>query len=310
MPPPDRQGACQEDAVGRSNSTHPEWLLISLQADPVLHDPLISFLFDLGCTGVISEDFEDSTLRAYLPMRKDLEDIRTRIELYLQELKSIFPEAAPSVLQLTLVADQDWGLNWRRFFQPVRATPKLLILPAWIPLSKTDADAVIRMDPGPAFGTGQHPTTQMCLEAMERVPVRRPWNLLDVGTGSGILAIYGIRLGAQKVLALDTDPEAIRWAERNIRLNDVSASIRLSLGPVEELNEAFSLVCANLILGEIVRLIPFFPGLMSSEAWLILSGLLENQVQEVNASLVRHGLHVRETLRQREWVCLIATRRA
>jgi len=295
--------------VGCSNSMHPEWLQISLQADPVLHDPLSSFLFDLGCTGVVSGDFADRTLRAYLPLDKDLEDIRTRIELYLQELKSIFPEAPLPALQLTLVADQPWELNWRRFFQPVRATRNLLILPAWIPLFKSDADTVIRMDPGPAFGTGKHPTTQMCLEAMERVPVRSPWNLLDVGTGSGILAIYGVRLGAEAALGLDINPEAIRWAERNIRLNDVSASIRLSLRPAEELRETFSLVCANLILGELLRLIPFFPGLMSSESWLILSGVLENQVQEVNTSLVRHGLHVREILHREEWACVIAARR-
>ena len=292
-----------------SSSTQPtSWLEISFRANPVLHDPLSSFLFDLGCTGLISEDFQDRTLRAYLPFQQDLEEIRTRIDLYLHGLKEIFPDVPSPVIQFSQVEDQDWGLSWRRFFRPVQVTPGLLILPAWEPVPRTDVAHIIRMDPGPAFGTGQHPTTRMCLEAMERVPLRRPWTLLDVGTGSGILAIYGVQLGAEKVLALDTDPEAIRWAGQNIRLNEVFESIKLSPGPVEQLKEAFSLVCANLILGEILMLMPTFQRLVNPEGWLILSGILESQVREVVLSLSENGLQAHEILHQGEWACVIAAR--
>ncbi|MBW1781405.1 MAG: 50S ribosomal protein L11 methyltransferase [Deltaproteobacteria bacterium] len=299
------------DAVAFSSPTQPGWLEICLRADPALHEPLNSFLFDLGCTGVVTEDFKDRTLRAYLPFQPNLEEIRNRIDLYLMDLKEIFPEVPPPKLQLNKVDDQDWGLNWRRFFRPTRVTPRLLILPAWEPLPVREGTGhIIRMDPGPAFGTGQHPTTRMCLEAMERAPLKSRWTMLDIGTGSGILAIYGIKMGAEKVKAIDTDPEAIRWAGRNIRLNGVTGSIELSLGPVEDVIEAFSLVCANLILGEIMRLMPSFSRLVLGGGWLILSGILKSQVQEVSNSVSRYGLQAYETLHQQEWSCVTAFKEA
>lgn len=309
-PCPSGGGLDREKAMARSSNTQPtSWLEISIQADPVLQDPLSSFLFDMGCTGVVSEDFQDRTLKAYLPFQPDLEEISARIGLYVHDLKEILPDVPSPVIQLKEVQNQDWGLTWRRFFRPTRVTPGLLILPAWEPLPETtDVVHIIRMDPGPAFGTGQHPTTRMCLEAMERVPLRRPWSLLDVGTGSGILAIYGVQLGAENVLALDTDPEAIRWAGRNIRLNKASELIELSPLPVEELKKEFSLVCANLILGEILRLMPFFPGLMGPGGRLILSGILKDQVREVVVSLSENSLQAHEPLHQGEWACIIAAR--
>lgn len=295
--------------MASSTPTTPAWLEISLQADPILHDPLSSFLFDLGCSGIVSEDFQDRTLRAYLPLREDLEAIRARTDIYLQNLKEIFPAIPSPVIHFSQVEDQNWGLAWRRFFHPARVTSGLLILPAWESIPRTDAPHVIRMDPGPAFGTGQHPTTRMCLEAMERVSPKGHWTLLDVGTGSGILAIYGALLGAEKVLAIDTDPEAIRWAEENIRLNEAATSIELSLERVETVRNPFSLICANLILGEILRLMPFFPGLMTADARLILSGILEDQVPQVAQSLSAHGMQQLEILHEGEWACVVAARR-
>ena len=275
-----------------------------------MHDPLSSFLFDLGCTGVVSEEFGDRTLNAYLPFPQDLEEIRNRIELYLDDLTNIFPEVSSPTLQLNQMDDQDWGLNWRRFFRPARVTPRLLILPAWEPVPETETGHIIRMDPGPAFGTGQHATTKMCLEAMERVRPNRPWTLLDVGTGSGILSIYGAKMGAEKVVAVDTDPEAIRWAGQNIRLNGVAGSIQLSLTPVEELEEVFSLICANLILGKILRLLPCLSRLVKPGGFLVLSGILDKQVQETSRSVTSNALQEYEILRQEEWACILATKRA
>jgi len=296
--------------VALLSSTDPGWLKISIKAEPVLYDPLASFLFDLGCTGVVTEDFQDRTLNAYLPFRQDLEEIRNRIDLYLQDLKKIFPEVSSPNLQIDKIDDQDWGLNWRRFFRPARVTARLLIIPAWEPVPKIGTGHVIRMDPGPAFGTGQHATTRMCLEAMERVQLSRPWTMLDVGTGSGILSVYGAKMGAERIMAVDTDPEAIRWAGQNIRLNGVAGPIILSARPVEQLTEAFSLICANLILGEILRLLPCFSRITEPGGWLVLSGILETQIQEVSGLLYRNGFLAYETLHQEGWACIIATKAA
>ena len=247
-------------------------------------------------------------MRAYLPFQQDLEEIRHRISLYLQDLKEIFPQVPSPNLKFNKIDDQDWGLNWRRFFCPAQVTPNLLILPAWEPMPEAADGHVIRMDPGPAFGTGQHATTRMCLAAMERIPLRGLRTVLDVGTGSGILAIYGVKLGAERVVAIDNDAEAIRWAGRNIRLNEIVGSIRLSETPVEELEERFSLVCANLILGEILRLFPPFSYLVKPGGWLVLSGILRDQVKEISSSLGRNGFQEYETVHREEWACIIATK--
>ncbi len=291
-----------------SDSTSTGWLEISLEADAALHDALSSFLFDIGCTGVVTEDFGDAALTAYLPFRQNLDNVRNRMDRYLQELKEIFPHIPCPVATFSKIDNQDWGLSWRRFFHPARATSDLLILPAWESMPKTDAAHTILMDPGPAFGTGQHATTRMCLEAMEKHRPKGSWSMLDVGTGSGILAIYGAKLGARPVMAIDTDPEALRWAERNLKLNHVTESIQLSKKPLEEFQETFLVICANLMLSEILRLMPSLSQRLAVRGRLILSGILEEQGQKVIESLHSNGpgLMPFETLHAGEWVCITA----
>ncbi len=117
--------------------------------------------------------------------------------------------------ELTKMENQDWQRNWRRFFRPVRISKKLLILPVWEELPPhAEETHIIRIDPGPAFGTGQHATTKMCLQAMEFFGSLESRTLLDVGTGSGILAIYGAQSGFGNIEAIDVDTEAVRWAEK------------------------------------------------------------------------------------------------
>ena len=287
------------------------WLEVCIDTDPAVHDALTSFLFDLGCSGVVSEDFDDRTLKAYLPFRDDLEDLKIRIHAYLSDLKEIFPGIAPSRLLFNRIADQDWGIRWRAFFHPVEVSPHLLILPAWETVPEQVPTHVIRMDPGPAFGTGQHATTKLCLKAMEKFRQREsgPWTMLDVGTGSGILAIYGEKLGAERVVAIDIDPDAIEWAARNISLNGGSGVIELSTASIDTLDAPFPLICANLILSEIVKLAPRFPRLLKAGGYLIVSGILREQVDTVDRVLGENGLVCLETLYLEEWACMILVSR-
>ena len=286
------------------------WVEVSIDVHPVAHEALSAFLFDLGCKGVVTKDFNDHTFKAYLPFQKNLEDIQNRLRLFLQVLKKIFPEVKSQKPIFSKMEDQDWSRNWRRFFRPDRVTQRLTVLPAWEPMIPCEDDAqVIRIDPGPAFGTGQHPTTRMCLEAMEKIPLPGSWTMLDVGTGSGILAIYGAKLGAGRVSAIDLDPEAIRWAERNIELNDISIGIDLSSRPLEKCEETFTLITANLILNTILDLFPHFPRVLYPDGWLILSGILRNQVKEVEGGFAEYGCYTDQALYQDDWACLIARKR-
>jgi len=284
------------------------WLEISIQIPPVAHDSLSAFLFDLGCTGIVSEDFKDHTFKGYLPFQKDLEDIRNRIEVFLRQLGEIFPGAHSPKWAFKKIEDQDWHTNWRQFFRPERVTPRLMVVPAWEPLPHSFEGHVIRIDPGPAFGTGQHPTTRMCLESVENLPFSPPWTLLDVGTGSGILAIYGAVLGAEGIEAIDVDSEALRWARHNMELNGLGGSIRVSSKPIEEYVDSFSLIVANLILDEILKLFPHFGRCVHPGGYLILSGLLTEQVGGLREVLGGYGFVERETIYREEWGCMVCVK--
>lgn len=285
-----------------------EWLEISIQADKIAHEALSAFFFDLGCPGVVLEDFTDQSLKTYLPFPQDFEKVQIRIDDFLGKLRKVFPELPPPKLAYKQIGPQDWSLSWRKFFQPKRVSPSLMVFPEWETVPESVQGHVIKIDPGPAFGTGQHPTTAMCLEAMEKFCFAGPWSMLDVGTGSGILAIYGAKLGAEIIEAIDTDHDAIRWAKRNIRLNRLEKLIKVSSRPLEHIDSSFSLVVANLIMSEISKLLPVFPGLMAKGGGLILSGILRSQVPEVEREAAEAGFSVDKALYSDEWACMVLRR--
>jgi ribosomal protein L11 methyltransferase len=266
-----------------------------------------AFLFDLGCGGIIDED---STIRAYFSAPEDTEPIQETLRVFLHGLGEIFQEMEPPVLKVRRIKNQDWSIEWRAHFRSERITPTLIVAPAWEPLPAKPGCHLIRIDPGPAFGTGQHATTRMCLESMEKFRSDKPWTMLDIGTGSGILAIYAAKLGATRVLALDTDLEALRWAEKSIALNEPPVRIELSPAPVEATTEAFDLVTANLTLDVIQELMPHFSRLLEPQGWLILSGLLREQVEKVKKRLAGYGIQSIRAFFQQEWACMTARREA
>lgn len=283
-----------------------EWLEITITVDEVAHDALGSFLFDMGCTGIVTGDGGDQTLKAYLPFDKVLEDTRQKIARFLKMLPAIFSLQEPPFLHFSKLADQDWHVAWRQFFRPTRVSSNLMVLPEWESMPDDISGHVIRMDPGPAFGTGYHATTRMCLRAMEKVARSGPWTLLDVGTGSGILALYAAMLGAGEIVAIDNDPEALRWARRNILLNRLSEAIETTSTPVEKLHGQFSVVCANLILETVERLLPAISARTAMGGWIILSGILREQVPTVMQRIEALEIQHCETLYEGEWACLMA----
>ncbi len=293
-----------------SHTENHGWFEIAICAAPELHDPLSAFFFDMGATGVVLEDFGSRTLKAYLPLEKSPEIIQDLVLTYLDHLSLLHPHLPPSSFRLSKLAHRDWHNNWRRFFGPVRISEHLMILPVWEKeRQKAKERHVILIDPGPAFGTGQHATTKMCLRAMEfHVSAGEgagETTFLDVGTGSGILAIYGAKLGFGQIEAVDLDPEAIRWARRNMRLNKVSEAIALSTQGVEGITKRFSLVCANLILNELLRLMPCFFRLVKKGGNLVASGILRDQVKKMAEALPASGFSIKETLYEEEWACMV-----
>ncbi len=289
-----------------SSHTRLEWLEIRIVSDPVTHEALSDFLMEtLGCAGVVVEESPVSGLTAYLPGETDPETLQRTIEAFLARMRNIFPEAPRARISLTRIEDPDWRVAWRQHFHAEQVTPGLLVVPAWDSPPANHCGRVLRMDPGPAFGTGRHATTRMCLQAMEDLVPGTPWDLLDVGTGSGILAMYGVMLGASPVIAVDIDDEALRWAEWNMELNGLRDTIRLSSDPLSSMDTPFSMVTANLILEVIRDLLPCFPRLVRPEGHLVLSGLLAHQVRDLTPRLEQAGFTLQKTLQQEEWACMV-----
>jgi len=292
-----------------TQTKHPGWIEISVEVHPVAQEAVSAFLFDLGCQGVVLGETGKPFLKGYLPMTERFEELRSRVEFFLRHLEDSFPEAAPSSLHFSEVRDEDWSLTWRRHFRVERITERLTVVPVWKPVPQAPGVVVIRMDPGPAFGTGAHSTTRMCLESIEDCHPPGVWTLLDVGTGSGILAIYAAKLGARTILAVDTDPEALRWAQRNIELNHCSAFIDLSSKSVGELEGVFSILVANLTRDALLELLPDFQRLLEKDGTVILSGLLQEQVQEVKKPIELLGFKMIQVITQAEWACITAKRK-
>ena len=205
------------------------------------------------------------------------------------------------------VADEDWSLSWKQHWQPDPVGQQLLILPAWLEVPMEHADRlVIRMDPGCAFGTGSHPTTRLCLEALEAAP---PQGLLvaDLGCGSGVLGLASLLLGADAVLAADTDSLAVRATEGNRTLNDCSEQrLKVALGSVETLQALLAgrradLLLCNILAPVIEALSPGFESLIAPNGRALLSGLLVDQAPRLKEVLKTQGWRVTQELAQGRW---------
>jgi len=248
----------------------------------------------------------DVIVRAYLPADADLERTRTRLEESLWHLGQLLPLPAPAYIP---IVEQDWSEAWKANFKPLRVGRRLMVIPSWLNPPLTPDDVPIRLDPGMAFGTGTHPTTQLCLSAVER-HLRPGQPVIDLGTGSGILAIAAAKLGASHVLAYDIDMEAVRVARENAAANGVADRIRVEPGSLAELLAAGArapLVLANLLASVIGKL--FEQGLAELVApggLIVLSGILDSQAYEVRAALHRHGLSLTAQEQLEDWVAIIA----
>ena len=303
------------------------WAEVSCTVPAAMVDRLAEFLVDLSHTGVTIENLSvdtfsldtlaetpDKTVKAYFPSEPDLDGAVARIAAFLADTGPAFSGFIYHEPAISLLREEDWANNWKEHFKPSRIGRRLVIKPTWEAYEAGQADIIIELDPGMAFGTGTHPTTRLCLLALERIFSHEspydmgeqcePAAILDVGTGSGVLAIAAAKLGGRRVIGLDIDPAAVEVARHNLDQNHVGESVLVSSAPLESISGRFDIVVANILAEELVRLGGELDGRVSPHGFLILSGILTEKEELVRAGFAHYPLSLVEITREAEWSCL------
>jgi ribosomal protein L11 methyltransferase len=318
------------------------WLEVSLTVDGELAEAVADVLARFAPNGVVTEqgikfiDDEDHgtptgpiVVRAYLEMDDHIEETRQKLEESLYYLGMIQPMPIPVYKQ---IADQNWMETWKQHYKPIPIGQRLIIVPVWLDSPEPERIPV-KIDPGMAFGTGTHPTTQLCLELIEKAFISResgiesrqldvqPSNndsrvtMIDVGCGSGILSIAALKLGAATALGVDIDIESVRNARENANKNGIGDEFIIGQGSVVEVLEGkfpikrAPLVVANILAPIIIRI--FDDGLaelVESGGMVILSGILQGQAEAVLEAAQSRGLELSEQSQMGDWVAFLMKR--
>ena len=286
------------------------WLEASVQVDGEAAEAVSEVFNRYGQGGaVLSADFGDEfraaavvTVKTYLPL--DEEGLKTKqcIEEALWHLSQIYPLPAPEFRELT---EDDWANAWKKHYHVLRIGQRIVIKPPWQEHEPRPDEIVIELNPGMAFGTGLHPTTRMCLQALEE-HLEAGARVLDLGTGSGILAIAAAKLGAGSILALDNDPLAVKAARANVRANGVQNRVAVEHGSLDKATEEFELVLVNILARVIIELAN--QGLVDRvrpTGLMIAAGIIAEQEAEIAAALREHGLEIVERRQETDWVALV-----
>jgi ribosomal protein L11 methyltransferase len=307
------------------------WVETAFQIPASLVDQLSEILFELSGTGVcIDNQTLDTfsldtlseptvaTVRAYFANDSELNrKIReaSRIVANLCDGQSDFIYSPPVLNQ---VCQEDWATSWKQYFHPSPVGRRLLLKPSWEELDSKEERIIIEIDPGMAFGTGTHATTRLCLETLERIldhvpPFENalpdhPPTILDVGTGSGVLAIAARKLGSGRIAALDIDPEAVQVALDNLHNNNIFDDIEISTTPLDQISGSFSIVLANILAEDLIRMAPSLSSKLMTGGFMILSGILIERESGVKSAFSACGLVHIETTQEQEWSCIVFLR--
>ena len=303
-----------------------KWLKIEIAAPAELMDALGNFLTETGAQGVFQEtlepqspeDFPEAhigeTIKAYFPQDVRSEKRISAIQKYLESLSEIFSELKAPALKAEIINDPDWGEQWKKYFKPIRVSSNIIIKPTWERYAPSSRDIVIEIDPGMAFGTGQHASTRMCIEALEDIIMKdrtvQDWKVLDAGCGTGILGITAAKLGAQDVICLDIDKKATEIARENAAINHVEDRLRIVNKDAMMINEPRNLIIANLTSKLLLKLSRHFTQLLLPEGYMIISGIIEQDAKDIEENFSVAQLIKSKVITEKEWVCYVLTKKA
>jgi ribosomal protein L11 methyltransferase len=288
-----------------------EWLEVSVSVENETAEAVAEVLSRYAYRGVVVEagpegwDAGPVVVRAYLPADDQLQAKKRHVEEALWHLSQIAPIPAPTFCP---VAEADWAEAWKARLEVLRIGQHIVVRPSWLEYASAPGDVIVQLDPGMAFGTGLHPTTQMCLVELERL-LQPGAKVLDMGTGSGILAIAAAKLGAGRVLAVDNDPVAVRAARANVIANRVQDTVDVMCGSLMEVSQGFDLALVNILARVSLEMLQReLVARIRDEGVLVTAGIIADQEPEVVAAMGQGGLSLVERRQEGDWVCLTARR--
>ncbi|AZB43680.1 50S ribosomal protein L11 methyltransferase [Bacillus sp. FJAT-42376] len=308
-----------------------KWSEISIHTTQEAVEPISNILHEAGASGVVIEDqmdllkdresvygeiyhldprdypAEGVIIKAYLPMNSFLAETVDGITDSIEGLSQYGINLGSKQLTTSEVHEEDWATAWKKYYHPVKISEKFTIVPTWEEYQPVHSDElIIELDPGMAFGTGTHPTTVLCIQALERT-VQKGDQVIDIGTGSGVLSIASALLGASSVQAMDLDPVAVESARQNIVLNKVDGQVEVFQNDLlSGITGKADVIVANILAEVILKFTDDAYQLVKEGGWFITSGIILNKKNDVKDALISAGFEIAETLVMEDWVAFLA----
>lgn len=308
-----------------------KWSEVSVHTTHEATEAVANILHEAGASGVVIEDSvefdkervdqfgeiyaldkddfpnEGVIIKAYLPVTSFINETVENLELEIEGLRQFSLNPGRFTIGITEVDEEDWANSWKQYFHPVKISKRFTIVPTWEEYTPVESDElIIELDPGMAFGTGTHPTTVLCLQALEKY-LEPNQTIVDVGTGSGVLAIGAALLGAKHITALDLDEVAVRAAEENVTYNHVDDRITVLKGNLlDSIEEPPDLIIANILADVIMSFSQDAYQLVKPGGLFITSGIIGAKRDEVRNDLIAQGFEILETVLMEDWVVIIA----
>jgi len=308
-------------STGKPGEKKGKWVKIELSSPSALVDPLSNFLTEIGAQGVFQEESEPQpspdfglssnreTVKTYLPLDIQLENRMALLKTYIDSLSELFPECEEVRVTMETAVDQNWGEEWKKYFKPLRVSKNIVIKPTWERYAPSGRDIIVEIDPGMAFGTGQHPSTRMCLEAVENILLKdrgiENWRVLDVGTGTGILGISCAKLGAGSVVCVDVDKKAAEIAQENVMINHVGDRVKVINCDVNTIHEPFNLIVANLTAKILIKIRSHLTALIEKNGYLVVSGIIDQNRNDIESHFLTGSFILGDVITEKEWICCV-----